>query len=75
MEQTVYSQTRLSARGAMFYFRAMLPNDLQRQYGKREVIFSPHQRPSRSRSASFDGAPCVLTTSSRRFSVRSMMTR
>jgi hypothetical protein len=40
MEQTVYNQTRLSKRGAVFYFRAAIPNDLQRHYGKREVIYS-----------------------------------
>lgn len=47
MEQTVYSQTRLSKRGAVFYFRAAIPNDLQRHYGKREVIYSLHTKDRR----------------------------
>ncbi|MDF1530358.1 MAG: hypothetical protein P1R74_14665 [Sedimenticola sp.] len=36
----MYTQTRLSKRGSTFYFRAMIPKELQSYYGKREIVFS-----------------------------------
>ena len=42
MESTpgMYTQTRLSKRGSTYYFRAMIPKELQAHYGKREIIYS-----------------------------------
>lgn len=36
----MYTQTRLSKRGSTFYFRAMIPKELQSHYGKREIVYS-----------------------------------
>lgn len=36
----MYGQTRLHKRGSVYYFRAMVPKDLQRHVGKREIVYS-----------------------------------
>jgi len=36
----MYTQTRLSKRGSTYYFRAMIPKELQAHYGKREIVYS-----------------------------------
>lgn len=42
MESTpiMYTQTRLSKRGSVYYFRAMIPKPLQAHYGKKEIVYS-----------------------------------
>jgi len=36
----MYGQTHLHKRGAIYYFRAAVPRDLCKHYGKREVCYS-----------------------------------
>lgn len=42
MESTpdMYTQTRFSKRGSTYYFRAMIPQELQNHFGKREIVYS-----------------------------------
>lgn len=37
---SMYTQTRLSKRGSIYYFRAMIPKELQEHYSKKEVVYS-----------------------------------
>ncbi len=36
----MYGQSRLQKRGAVYYFRAMIPKDLHVLYGRKEIVYS-----------------------------------
>lgn len=40
LKSTMYGQSRMLKRGAIYYFRACVPADLQSHYGRKEIIYS-----------------------------------